>query len=192
MKIVGLTGGIGSGKSTVAAMFKELGVAVYIADVEAKRLMTSSKIIRRKLTLLLGDQAYNKDGLNRSFIANKIFNDTSLLETVNAIVHPKVASHFKRWIKKQKGNYCIKEVAILFENGGHKQCDLTILVTSPEEVRINRVMERDKSTRKEVLDRIKNQWTDAEKAELADIIIENVILESTAKRVLEIHKELQK
>ena len=116
MKIVGLTGGIGSGKTTVAKMFMELGIPVYIADDEAKRLTNSSKVIRRKLIVLLGEEAYTEEGLlNRPYVANLVFNDKMLLEGINQIIHPKVAQHFKRWIKKQKSPYCIKEAAILFD-----------------------------------------------------------------------------
>ncbi|GHC54553.1 dephospho-CoA kinase [Ulvibacter litoralis] len=191
MKIVGLTGGIGSGKTTVAAMFKELGVPVYIADDEAKKLTNTSKVIRRKLIALLGEEAYVDGALNRKFVASKIFNDTELLQQVNAIIHPKVGAHFKRWVKKQDAPYCIKEVAILFENGSYKQCDVTILVVSPLEVRINRVMQRDNTSEEAVLERVKNQWTDAEKSKLATIIIENKTLSETKKQVQKIHASLQ-
>ena len=105
MKIVGLTGGIGSGKTTVAKLFMELGVPVYFADDEAKALMNRSKVIRRKLIELFGKRAYIKSGLNRPYLSKKIFNDKSLLDKMNAIVHPKVASHYKRWLKKQNAPY---------------------------------------------------------------------------------------
>ena len=107
MKVIGLTGGIGSGKTTVAKMFGELGVPVYIADFEAKRLTNSSTVIKKKLIKLLGHSAYIDGKLNRKFVANIIFNDPKLLKKVNEIIHPKVASHFKRWVKRQNGNYCI-------------------------------------------------------------------------------------
>ena len=145
MKIIGLTGGIGSGKTTVAKMFSELGIPVYIADTEARKLSNRSKVIRRKLIDLLGQEAYIENRLNRTFVAEKIFNDTDLLKAVNAIIHPKVASHFKRWVKKQQGPYVIKEAAILFENGGYKQCDKTILIVAPEALRIERLLARDQS-----------------------------------------------
>lgn len=191
MKIIGLTGGIGSGKTTVAAMFKEFGVPVYIADDEAKKLTNTSKIIRRKLTKLLGEQTYIDHKLNRKYVASKIFNDTHLLQQVNAIIHPKVGAHFKKWVQKQDAPYVIKEVAILFENGSYKQCDLTILVTSPLEVRIARVMERDATTKEAVLERVKNQWSDSEKRKLADIVIENTDLSKTKAQVQKIHSSLQ-
>ena len=192
MKIIGLTGGIGSGKTTVAKMFTTLGIPVYIADLEAKALMNRSKVIKRKLIALFGEEAYVNGRLNKPFIANKIFNNPELLAKMNAIVHPKVASHFKRWIKKQDAKYCIKEAAILFENGSYKQCDYNILVTAPESMRIKRVIERDKSTQEKVKAIIKNQWSDKDKMELADFIIENIELEKTKKQVLKIHKKILK
>jgi dephospho-CoA kinase len=190
MKVVGLTGGIGSGKTTVAKMFEDLGVPVYIADIEAKNLSNRSKIIKRKIIELLGEKAYRENELNRLFVANKIFNDANLLEAVNKIIHPKVAAHFKKWLAKQNSTYCIKEAAILFENGGYKKCDLTILVTAPIEVRIDRVIKRDKTSRESILERISNQWSDEEKKKLADIIIENIDLSTTKKEVIRIHNSL--
>ena len=187
MKIVGLTGGIGSGKTTVAVFFAELGVPVYIADIEAKRLTQKSKVIRKKLIALLGPKTYNETGLNRKFVANAIFNDKELLKQVNQIIHPKVARHFKRWVKKQTAPYCIKEAAILFENGGYKKCDLTILVTAPVAQRVERVLQRDNTTTEAISDRMANQWSDEKKLKLADFRIENIDLEVTEVRVKELH-----
>ncbi len=192
MKVVGLTGGIGSGKSTIANFFSELGVPVYIADIEAKKLTNRSKVIRRKLIQLLGRKAYNDEGLNRPFVAKKIFNDPELLQQVNAIIHPKVGQHFRRWMKKQEAPYCIKEAAILFENGGYKNCDFTILVSAPVEVRIERVTARDGSTEEEVRSRMDNQWTDEQKIPLATFHIENLDLTDVKVRVKQIHAEILK
>ena len=190
MKVVGLTGGMGSGKTTVAKMFKDLGVPVYIADVEARNLTNRSKVIKRNFIKLFGESCYRDGVLDRKYVAEKVFNDAELLKKLNAIIHPKVAAHFKRWLKKQKAAYCIKEAAILFENGGHEQCDLTILVVSPEKERIRRVIARDHISEKAVLDRIKNQWSDEEKSKLADIIIDNIDLISTQNQVIKIHESL--
>ena len=189
-KIVGLTGGIGSGKTTVANFFKDLGVPIYIADDEAKALMIRSKVIKRKLIQLFGEKAYVGDKLNKPFIANKIFNDEALLGKMNSIIHPKVASHFKRWLNKQDTPYVIKEAAILFENGSYKSFDFIITVVAPEIVRINRVIERDKSSVDKVKDVIKNQWSDAKKVKLSDFIIENVNLKDTKTQVLKIHQKI--
>lgn len=190
MTIVGLTGGIGSGKTTVAGMFEALGIPVYIADVEAKRLSNTSKVIRRKMIALLGEQAYTDEGLNRHFVAEKVFNDPDTLAAVNAIIHPKVGQHFKRWVKKQKGPYCIKEAAILFENGAYQNCDVNILVTAPVSVRIQRVLERDQTTLEAIQARMEHQWPDEDKIPLADYVIENTDLVSTQKQVKKIHARL--
>lgn len=192
MKIVGLTGGIGSGKTTVAKQFMALGVPVYIADEEAKKLMNTSKIIQRKLIQLFGNEAYTGSNLNKPFIANIIFNDKTFLQKMNAIVHPKVANHFKKWVSKQKAPYIIKEVAILFENDGYKQCDYVITVTAPLEIRIERLMKRDETTKEKIEAIIKNQWTDAEKMKLSNFIITNTDLENTIKQVVEIHEKILK
>jgi len=192
MKIVGLTGGIGSGKTTVAYMFQKLGVPVYIADIEARKLTNSSKIIRKKMIALLGKEAYFKEGINKKYVANLIFNNKKLLENVNAIIHPKVAQHFNKWLKKQNAVYCIKEVSILFENGSYKNCDYIILVTAPKEIRIQRVINRDQSAIEEVENRMNNQWSDEEKKNLSDIIIQNLDLQTTQKKVNETHLFLLK
>lgn len=191
-KIVGLTGGIGSGKTTVANFFKSLDIPIYIADIEAKALMKRSKVIKRKLINLFGNKAYVEDKLNKPFIANKIFNDEVLLEKMNNIVHPKVASHFKRWLKKQDAPYVIKEAAILFENNTYKSLDFVITVIAPEKERINRVIARDKSSEEKVKAIIKNQWSDAKKVKLSDFVIENIDMESTKKQVFKIHQKILK
>ncbi len=191
MKVVGLTGGIGSGKSTVAKMFQKLGVPVYIADDEAKKLMNSDASVKKQVVQLLGDDAYDLGELNRSYIAGVVFNDASKLEQLNAIVHPAVAHHFDMWKSKQKGVYVIKEAAILFENDGYKQCDYTILVLVPEEERIQRVLKRDNNTtRKQIRSRMNNQWEDAQKIPLADFLIYNIDLKNTENQVDKIHREI--
>lgn len=172
MKIIGLTGGIGSGKSTVARIFSELGVAVYIADDEAKKIM-HQKEIKDKIIILLGEEAFVKNKLNKKYIANKVFQDRFLLKQLNNIVHPAVKAHFLEWAKKQKGSYVIKEAAILFENGGYKQCDKTILVKANKKLRINRVLKRDQNNLEEIEARMAHQWPDSKKEKLADFIIEN-------------------
>ncbi len=192
MMIVGLTGGIGSGKTTVAKHFMSLGVPVYIADEEAKKLMNRSKVIKRKLIQLFGEKAYTNGTLNRPFLANIIFNDKDYLEKMNAIVHPRVARHFEKWTLKQNTPYVIKEVAILFENGGYNACDAVITVTSPKEIRIERLLKRDNTTLAKIEAIMKNQWTDAEKIKLSDFVIENIKLQNTKKQVDEIHKKLLK
>jgi len=192
MKVVGLTGGIGSGKTTVLSMFLDLGVPVYIADIEAKKLTNTSKVIRKKIIALLGKNSYLKTEINKKYVADMIFNDDELLKKVNKIIHSKVAHHFKKWVDKQNGVYCIKETAILFESASYKLCDYTILITSPKEERLKRVKNRDQLTRKEIENRMNNQWSDIEKSQLADVLIENVRLKNTQKKVEEVHLFLLK
>lgn len=190
MKIVGITGGIGSGKTTVAQMFHDLGAPVYNSDWEAKKLTNSSEIIRTKLCSLFGNEIYKEGILDRKFLAEKIFNDKNLLQQVNAIIHPQVALHFSQWVAHQNAEYVLKEAAILYESGAYLQCDLVILVTSLKKERIRRVMERDKVSKREVLARMKNQWSDEKKMELADFIIQNNTLSETLKQVESIHSLL--
>lgn len=190
MKIVGLTGGIGSGKTTVAKQFQALGIPVYIADEEAKKLMNSSKIIRRKLIALFGEKSYLNNSLNRPFLAEKIFNNASYLQKMNAIVHPKVASHFKNWVNKQKAPYVLKESAILFENGAYKFCDLIITVTAPMALRKERLLNRDDTTIEKIQAIIDNQWDDKAKIEKSHFVIVNKDLEETKLQVQLTHDKI--
>lgn len=190
MKIVGLTGGIGSGKTTVAYMFHELGVPIYIADYEAKRLMYTSKVIKRKLIQLFGKEAYIDEKINRPFLANKIYNNKELLSKMNEIVHPIVSANFKKWIKKQDFQYVIKEAAILFENNGYQECDFVILVTASEDDKIKRVIKRDNSSARKVKAIMKNQWSDEEKVKLSHFVINNNELSETENQVKNIHQKI--
>ncbi|MBT8221813.1 MAG: dephospho-CoA kinase [Eudoraea sp.] len=190
MKIIGLTGGIGSGKTTVSGMFAALGVPVYNSDLEAKRLMHTSRTLRRKISDLLGEGAYQGSELQRQYVAEKVFKDAHLLKELNAIVHPAVKRHFRRWTAKQSFPYVIQEAAILFENGSYPAFDKMILVTAPEEIRIARIQQRDGATRKSILERMGHQWNDDQKAALADYIIENTDLDHTRDQVALIHAEL--
>ena len=190
MKIVGLTGGIGSGKTTVAHMFKVLGVPIYIADLEAKKLMNTSKVLKRKLVALLGEEAYGADGLNRVYIASKIFTDKTLLDKMNALVHSKVAKHFKQWLKKQTADYVIKESAIIFEHQMESQFDCIILVTTNKDERIKRVLSRDHTSKEKIESIMKHQLSDSETMHKADFIIVNNDLEDTKKQVLKTHKSI--
>jgi dephospho-CoA kinase len=190
MKIVGLTGGIGSGKSTIAMLFKALGVPVYIADIEAKKILASSKVVQAKVISLLGAQAYSNEVPNRDYIAQLVFNDPDLLAGLNAIIHPEVHTSFKIWATLQDAPYCIKEAAILFENGGFTQCDATILVTAPTKLKIERVLSRDQTTLNSIQARMENQWEDQKKIPLANYVIENIDLTTTKNQVQKIHKTL--
>ena len=190
MKIIGLTGGIGSGKSTVANMFKELGVPVYNSDERAKYLMNTSLDIKSQLIKLLGEEAYKGDKLNRSFIAEKVFSNTNLLAKLNDIVHPIVRNDFIDWTKKQDYSYVIQETALLFENKAQDLYDSIILVTAPIETRIIRVVDRDKSSREQVIARMNNQLDDEAKLNLSNYVIENIDLERTSSNVLQVHASI--
>lgn len=192
MKVVGLTGGIGSGKTTVSKFFEDLGVPVYIADEEAKKLMNTSKILIKKITNLFGDKAYINNKLNKDFIASKIFSDKTLLEQMNGIVHPKVGKHFNKWVSKQTHPYVIKEAAIIFENNSYKQFDFIITVIAEEDLRIKRLLNRDQTTKEKIKAIMQNQWSDEKKVELSDFVIENKDLLDTKKQVLKIHETLLK
>lgn len=186
----GLTGGIGSGKSTVAGFFRELGVPVYNSDLRARELMEEEPDLRRRIVDLLGGEAYADGSLNRAWIASRVFGNPELLEALNALVHPAVAGDFASWSAGQEAPYVLQEAAILIENGGHRKLDKIILVTAPEEERIRRVVARDDTTESRVRSRMDAQWGDSRKIPLADYVIENVDLEATRRAVLRIHREL--
>lgn len=192
-KIIGLTGGIGSGKSTVANYIASKGIPVYIADEEAKKIMERDDV-KQKIQNLFTESILNSDNsLNRKKIAEFVFNNPDKLKELNAIVHPEVQLHFKNWLKEHKNYpFIIKEVAILFETGGNKQCDKVILITAPEELRIERAMKRDNLTKKDILVRIKNQISDSKKKELSDFVVENINLNNTFLKIDEILKILAK
>lgn len=192
MIVVGLTGGIGSGKTTISKEFQSFGIPVYIADEEAKSLMNRSKVIKRKLIQLFGKSAYKDDMLNRPYLASKIFNDKQLLVKMNAIVHPKVGSHFKRWLKKQESPYVIKEAAIIFENNMENQYDYIITVVADEDLRIERVMHRDNVSKEKIKAIIENQLTDDEKIEKSDFVIVNNDLNVAKQQAAEIHASILK
>ncbi|QWX82542.1 dephospho-CoA kinase [Cellulophaga sp. HaHaR_3_176] len=192
MKVIGLTGGIGSGKTTVAKMFADSGVPVYNSDREAKLLMVNSKKIRKEIKALLGERSYKKKVLNRKYIADKVFANPELLSELNKIVHPAVRDHFLEWSEKQDTSYIIQETAIIFENDSQSKYDYIILVTAPEAIRIERVSSRDTTSVEKIKERIANQWPDDRKVELSDYVILNIDLKKTQKRVKEIHKELLK
>ncbi|MCM8570643.1 dephospho-CoA kinase [Gramella jeungdoensis] len=192
MKIVGLTGGIGSGKTTVAGFFRDLEIPVYIADDAGKRLLNTSSKIRENVISLFGPEAYEGNSPNRKFIASKVFNNKDLLEKLNRIIHPAVEQDFKNWLQEQSADYVIYEAAILFETGSFKKCDLNILVTAPQKLRIARLQERDNSSKEEIQQRMNNQWSDEKKTKLADFTIKNEDLKETRLQVEHIHEEILK
>lgn len=190
MMIVGLTGGIGSGKSTVAKMFTELGIPVYDSDCEAKRVMNASKKVKKAIIELLGAGAYTGDELNRRYVASKVFTDETVLQKLNDIVHPAVRKHFLQWTKKQDAPYVIQESAIIFENKNQDFYDAIVLITAPLEDRIQRIIKRDQTTRENVLSRIANQLSDDEKENLSDFMLINEDIAITRLKTKEIHDKL--
>lgn len=190
--IVGLTGGIGSGKTTVANFFSDFNnVAVYIADIEAKKLMNTSSIIKSHLIKEFGINSYINNQLNRKFISNIVFKDKLKLANLNSIVHPEVKKHFQEFVKKNtQKKYIVYENAILFESKSNQLCDFVITVFIDEETKIKRVILRDSSTEKEVLERIRNQWEDQKKILQSNYIIHNKNLDETKNQVAYIHNIL--
>lgn len=185
-KIIGLTGGIGSGKTTVAKVFSSFGIPVYITDLEAKNLMQSDLVLSQ-IKAEFGSSVFDKEVLLRDKLSEIVFKDGNKLEKLNSIVHPAVKEHFKEWLSKHKNfPFIIYESAILFESGSYKECDFIVNVEAPLEVRIQRVIERDKTTREKVLERIKNQWNDEEKSSKSDFVVKNTSMEAIKIEIVKI------
>lgn len=161
--VIGLTGGIGSGKTTISKMFEEIGIPVYISDKEAQKIIETNARVKESIKSLFGELAYVDGKYNRKYIAEIVFKNKYKLQKLNDIVHPLVAKHFEEWKQLQSSLYVIKEAAILFESGAYRNCDFIITVTAPEEERIRRVVERDGVTEEAVRERMKNQWSDEKK-----------------------------
>ncbi|MCF6367163.1 MAG: dephospho-CoA kinase [Bacteroidales bacterium] len=190
MKIIGLTGGIGSGKSIVCKVFEKLGIPVYNSDIEAKKLMNSTPEIKNKLISKFGKEVYLQNKLNRKFLANIIFNDEKKLKFINSLVHPIVKNHFNKWVSLQNSSYVINENAILFESNMYKNVDIIITVTAPEKIRIKRVKQRDNTNFEEVKARIKNQISDKARIKKSNFIIRNDDKELILPQILNIHKKI--
>ena len=189
--VVGLTGGIGSGKSTIAKEFATLGIAVFNSDEQAKALIATDAQVKERIIAAFGEEAYQNGEYNRAYIAQIVFNNSEKLAILNGIVHPALAKYFNQWAKKQTSPYVLKEAAILFESGSYKDCDYIITVTAPEEVRIARVMARDHCTEAQVRARMAQQWSDAQRIALSNAVIENIDLEKVKKEVRRINNELR-
>lgn len=182
MIIIGLTGGIGSGKSTFLSWFSDQGIPIFESDKVAKELLNTSlkPLIRQQF----GNKLYKKGHLDTQALASLVFENNSLLKKLNTIVHPAVADAFELFIKtNNQARLVVKEAAILFETGAYKRCDFTILICAPKEARIARVMQRDSVSREAVLNRMRKQWPDSKKRPLADAIIENKDLQTALKQL---------
>lgn len=188
-KIIGLTGGIGSGKTTIANHFMAVGIPVYIADDEARKIMQSEAIID-DIQKTFGTAIFEKGVLNRQKLAEIVFNNPDKLKLLNGIIHPAVKKHFENWISNHNQTpFIIYEAAILFESGSYKNCDKIITVTAPLETRIQRVIQRDNTTRENVLKRINMQWDDNQRIAKSDFVVENIdpkITESEVGKILKI------
>jgi dephospho-CoA kinase len=189
---LGVTGGIGSGKTSVCRVFDVLRVPVFSADREAQEIMVNDYEVRRKLNAITGKNLYVKERLDRMELASIIFNDREILEKVNLLVHPVVFNHFIKWASEQKAPYVIMEAAILFESGASKYVDRVATVVAPVEQRVDRVIHRNKLTREQVVERIKNQIDDEMRIKLSDYIINNSENEMIIPSILKIHYDILK
>ena len=187
---VGLTGGLGSGKTTVAKLFEEFGIPVFYADDEAKKITDTSPKVKDQLTKEFGSHLYPDGKLDRPALAEIIFRDKNAIDIVNDIIHPAVRQAFQEWAFIQRSPYVLEEAAILFETGEYRAFDKTVLVTAPEELRIERVMNRSGWTREETESRLKNQWDESHKIPLADFVILNDGTRPLGPQISEIHESL--
>jgi len=188
---VGLTGGIGSGKTTVAHVFETLGIPVYYADTEAKRIMNEDAELKEAIIKNFGSASYKKGELDRAYLSQIVFNDSYKLDVLNSLVHPATIRDADLWMKNQNSPYVIKEAALLFESGAAGHLDYVIGVYAPSEMRIKRVMQRDGVSREEILKRIKSQMDENIKMKLCDFVITNDESELVVSQVLKIHEQLR-
>ena len=187
---VAITGGIGSGKSKVTELLALRGVAVYDSDSRAKQLMQSSAEVRSKIVARFGEEAYEGNNLNRAFLAERVFNDAEALAALNAIVHPAVMADFESWAEEQEGNYVVMESAILFEAGLEGYFDATVSVMAPEELRLERAMQRDGATEEQIRERMRNQFSDEERCDRSTFAIVNILLDDLEEDVEQLHRRL--
>ncbi len=190
---IGLTGGIGSGKTYISGIFRELGTPVYNADSEARRIMDTDPEVRRLVQNLLGSEAYNGEGLNSKYVAHVVFSDKEKLQRLNSIVHPVVRQDFNKWTLEYTNQpYVIMEAAILFESGGDRELDHIVFVKANIETRIGRVIERDNVSGEMVRARVVNQMDDAEKEKRADFVIINEIGSMILPQIVDLHNSFSK
>lgn len=188
---VGITGGIGTGKTVVARIFETLGVPVYYADTAAKTIINTDPEVKEHIIAQFGPDSYVQGKLNTPYISGIVFKDNDKLQILNNITHPAVIQHSQRWLAQQKTKYALKEAALLFESGSYKDLDLIIGVSSPLETRIERVMERDKISREAVLQKMEKQMDEEEKIRQCDYIIYNDEQQMVIPQVLALNKILQ-
>jgi len=187
---IGITGGIGSGKSTVAKVFEVLGIPVYNADDAAKRLMNEDEVLKQKIQLQFGDEVYKNGRLDRKYLADIVFTSPEKLELLNSIVHPATINDANAWMLKQTTPYTLKEAALLFESGAAELLDYVIGVTAPAPLRLQRVMQRDNSSREEVMARMNKQMDEEIKIKLCNFIITNDEQQLLIPQVLALHETI--
>ena len=187
---IGVTGGIGSGKTSVCKVFNVLGIPVFSADKDARKIMDSDEDIIDKVKIIAGEDVYSTGTLDRMELARLIFNNKNLLKEINRVVHPVVFDHFKIWVKSVSAPYVIMEAAILIESGASELVDRIVTIVAPVEERIERVVRRNNLTREQVLERINNQMADEEKVRLSDYVIYNSEHEMIIPSILKIHEEI--
>ncbi len=185
---IGITGGIGSGKSTVCRLLEQYGAVVYDSDAEAKRLMNSDETMRKHLIEVFGEECYDAEGLNRTYLAGRVFGDKEELQRLNSIVHPAVKADFRRWAEEQTAPYVILESAILFDAGFESEVDTTLAVLAPMPERVRRAMERDGVDREAVMNRISNQMSDDELHRRANRCVVNLKMDYLESDVEQLHK----
>jgi dephospho-CoA kinase len=191
MITLAVTGGIGSGKTTVVNFFKDLGCPVFIADYQAKELMQNSVDLKNEIVKEFGDCAYKNGSLNTDYLAKQVFNDVEALQKLNNLVHPAVAKAYEKWKNEQTQALLIYEAAIIFEKNKQSNFDYTLLVTAPKTTKLKRIKERDQKTYSQIEARMKNQWSDNRKKKLADFVINNEELIKTEQNVHNIYKYLK-
>ena len=190
MKKIGITGGIGSGKTYVAAVFQSLGIPIFYADIQAKKLMTSSEKLIKLLKEEFGNDIYKDSDLNKEKLASIVFSNSNKLQKLNSLVHPIVKEEFNNWCKEQTSPYVIKEAAILFESNSHLGLDVVICVLAPLELRMKRLLKRDNYSEMEIKKRIENQISQGEKEKLSDYIIVNDEKNLLLPQIIKIHEKL--
>lgn len=187
---VGITGGIGTGKSTICKIFSILGIPIYNADFEAKKLYNTDETIKQSLIQHFGNQLYTTEGFNKEALRNIVFKDQEKLNLLNSIVHPRIKKHANQWMESQKSPYVLKEAALMIESESYKQVDKLIVVTSPLELRIKRAMCRDGATIQEIQSRIDHQLPADSLLKYAHFVIENDEIHSLISQVMQVHSEL--
>ena len=191
MKRIGLTGNIGSGKTTVASCFEILGIAVFNADKQAKLLMNKDVNLKQSLIAEFGKEVFLNNELNRKYLSKLAFNDDLVLKRLNALVHPVVQEAFEKWSIQQSGAYVIKEAAILFESNTYQSLDAIICISCPEEIRLKRILKRDDLSENDVRQRMSHQWAEEKKISLSDYVITNDNSSLVMPQILSVHSALK-